>query len=94
MKTRKKILIIATFILVAAFGACQKSRYCRCITTETPVPDTVIVNMERNMSCKRIMNMGTEALVDGQTQVTVHSYTCEKIHKDTVPTIAHLPYED
>ncbi|MDO4216691.1 MAG: hypothetical protein Q4D03_00770 [Bacteroidales bacterium] len=94
MKKRNIILILSLLLVVVIFGACQKSRYCLCITNETTPPDTVIVNMERGKSCSRIVNMGFEELNDGQTQVTTHSYTCEKIKKDTVPTYHNLPYED
>ena len=91
---KKHIFIVFALLVLVAFVACQKSRYCLCYTTETDPYDTVIVNMEWGKSCKRIVNMGFESLVDGQTQVTVHSYTCEKIKKDSVPTYPNLPYED
>lgn len=92
---RKSLYIVAAFVLVAAtLGACQKSRYCRCIATTDNVSDTVIVNVDRSMKCEHILSMGTEATQDGEVVTSVRDVTCTKIHKDTVPTIPNLPRED
>lgn len=81
-------------LLIVATVSCQKSRYCRCITTEVSPADTIIINMDKSMSCKRLQTMGHETMINGEPQITLHTYSCEKLHKDTVPTIPHLPYED
>lgn len=93
MKTKKIILFIALVSIVAIFS-CQKSRYCFCVTDETNPPDTLIVNTDRNFKCKHLMQLGTEAIVDGEVERNYHIYTCTQIDKDTIPTIPNLPVEE
>lgn len=91
---KKRTIIILAILSIICVVSCQKSRYCRCISTETTPNDTLILNLDRSMKCDRIMTMGKEIYVEGQSQVVTYTYSCTKIDKDTVPTIPNLPTEE
>lgn len=94
MITKRKLLLLAagSLVVVLLMAACQKSRYCHCVSSE--INDTIIINAERGFNCDRIVNMGIEEIQDGQTVVTTHAYTCEKIKKDSIGNYPNLHHED
>lgn len=90
----KKILVLMFVGIVALTAAvsCQKSRYCLCVSTETPVNDTMIVNLDRSMSCDRIMQLGIQKQDAGILKIdSIHTYTCAKIKKDSLDNYNNLP---
>ena len=91
---KKRTIIILAVLALICVVSCQKSRYCRCISTEIDPNDTVILNLDRAMKCDHIMTMGKEAIVNGEQEVVSYTYSCTEIDKDTVPTIPNLPTEE
>ena len=82
------LLIVALLVVV---GACQKSRYCLCVSDQTPAPDTMVVNIDRSMKCKRLQRLGVATDHEGERVKTVYDYTCTQIDKDSVSTYPNLP---
>lgn len=110
MKVKHILPFVGVAIMVCLF-ACQKSRYCFCVTDQPVRTDTIynseihqneyfdrydtsIVNLDRSMKCKVLMQMGHEQIVNGQTTRDYYKYNCVQIDKDTVPTIPNLPREE
>ncbi|MBR1644842.1 MAG: hypothetical protein IJ684_05700 [Bacteroidales bacterium] len=90
MKARHILLIGAALLLLT--GACQKSRYCRCVTTDTQEMDSVIiVNVDRSMRCKRLTGVGSGFNKEGKFVESSYKYTCEQMKKDSLPTVPNLP---
>lgn len=98
----KKILytILVAAIVIVAFAACKKSRYCYC-TTKEGEPDTVVVNVDRSMKCDRILEMGFERLdtirnAEGEIEwiyvSTTQKVKCKELDTDT--TVVTIPDED
>ena len=90
MKTKKIFTVLAVALLLTAFGACKKSRYCHCVTKEGE-PDTVVINIDRGMTCKHITDLGIERLQDGHVQVTTQKVYCMELDMDTVDVIPPRP---
>lgn len=92
MKTRKifSAIAIVGFILIVAIS-CQKSRYCLCVSNETPIADTVIVNVDNGMNCKHVLQLGIQVQDQGSFKVdSIHHYTCTKIKKDSLSNYPNL----
>ena len=92
MKAKKIAFALAAGLLIAVVAfSCQKSHYCLCVSTETPVNDTMIVNTDNGMSCKRIMQLGIQVQDSGRYKLdSIHSYTCTKIKKDSLSNYHNL----
>ena len=99
---RKKVAAaLAAAALLAAVGACNKSRYCLCTTTNAQVPDTTVVNIDRGMKCKAITSMTSvrqlQTLSEDSLHVETHEvveeyeYTCVELDKDTLAVFDSLP---
>lgn len=59
--------------------SCQKDRNCRCTTTDLDNNTTVIVNVDRNIKCKHLLELGIETLREGHLSRDVHPVTCEEV---------------
>lgn len=92
-KASKIVAIVAIVAVVFSLAACKKSRYCHCITTEGK-PDTVVVNIDRDMRCNHILEMGFERRINGQVEVTVQKVSCHELDEDTVATIPQWTEEE
>lgn len=99
---RKKIVAaLFAMALLVAIGACKKSRYCLCTTTDAAVPDTTIVNIDRGMKCKNIANMTSirqlQTLSADSLHVETHevvenyAYSCVELDEDTLAVFDSLP---
>lgn len=97
MKAKKIFLGLTALALVAlVVVSCQKSYYCLCITEETQAhPDTIIVNVDNDMNCKHILQLGVQKLdsVGNPVIDSIFNFTCTKIHKDSLSPYNNLHVE-
>ncbi|MCF0211471.1 MAG: hypothetical protein HUK17_01045 [Bacteroidales bacterium] len=94
MKAKKFIALCGIAIAAMALAlSCQKSHYCLCVS-DKPVSyaqDTMIVNVDNSMNCKRIQQLGILKQNEGELEVdSVYSFTCTKLHKDSLANYRNL----
>ena len=93
MKARKILLLLAVATLTVV-AACHSDHYCRCVDIDETAIDTVIVNVDKDLDCKQIKQIGVEHMTNtGSFNMdSIHNYFCQEIPRGDISSIDNLPY--